>query len=551
MMFDKQFSAKAWTWKEVAPPVSTVRPKRFAAIHLLIPFVVAGFLAFGDKLTLAVAVAVIGVVLLVLKVAVPSAHELILRLFAMFGKWVGTVVGHLTLTIVYVIVFTPVALIGRLLRRDPLNLTSRPALTYWSGIPEIDRTRVFDKPFLVETRQTREVSTFKKIFRSGRATYHALLTLFVLNLLCGYLYNGAREMLQPEQLPWQRRASVYGDSEWAEDYYRELIESTRLIYKPFVGWHLNDYSGRYINIKEGLRKTYQASSNSPRALRLYAFGASTMWGWGARDDYTIPSYLAKRAEADGLALEVTNFAGHAYVNWQSVVRLAELCAAGKIPDLVIFYEGAADVIGKIRNPDMDRTHWLQEILAERLTERRTNWPYPPVDLKRWFEKHSLAHIFVRKLGAGLQQRKASRTVWSREEERVRQLAREIVGIYGENAMFVQKLAKNYDFEPFFYWQPVLRTKASPTEEEVAYRKYFDGLFGDVYRAATEEIESLQFMTDISDAFDDLERSIYIDFAHVGELGNQVVADRMYEQIKPILQSFARSKEVEYPEHPRH
>ena len=47
-------------------------------------------------------------------------------------------------------------------------------------------------------------------------------------------------------------------------------------------------------------------ADDPPPVRLFTFGGSTMRGWGARDDYTIASYLSELLDEKGYPAEVTN-----------------------------------------------------------------------------------------------------------------------------------------------------------------------------------------------------------------------------------------------------
>ena len=531
MRSENEFNKKAWEWNEVQIPSVKSQQAGFTVFRLILPFIIAGFLCLWDKLLFGAIVAGIGLLLLVLKFAAPRVHELVLRLLGALGRWLGKVISHITLTIVYGIVFTPVALVARLLGRDSLNLKWLPASrTYWSAVPSVDLTRLFDKPFLLERRQSAEYGRRKKIFRISRAVYHTVLTLFLLNLVLSYLYNMKTDIIR-EKFDSRPQLSVYQNLSWAEDYFREHHESWKLIYTPFTGWSRKDYSGRYINIKDGLRQTYRASTKSNATLQLYAFGASTMWGTGTRDDYTLPSFLVKRAEEEGISLEATNFGEMGYVSWKNANRLAESCAEGKIPDLVVFYDGAGDTIAKLSAPTFNRVHH--------------NFPYWRDRMERpiqyWFQKHSLVHKVVRRLGWGPQDRRAQAAMYSKHPERVQQLAHEIVTTYSENAAFVRELAEVYGFKVWFFWQPAVATKAKPTAEERNYRKPFRGLFDKTYRAATEDIRSHHFVINLSDAFDNQSRTIYIDWVHKGQVGNQIIANKMYEHIRPTLVELTRSK----------
>ena len=536
----REFDKISWEWREAHTPSVIVQHGRFTALQLLIPFLIAGLLWLGGKLLFGAIVAILGLGLLLLKFSVPPAYETFLTLFSALGKRLGKAVSYTALTMVYGLVFIPVAGMARLLRRDGLELGWQPsASTYWVDVSQLDPIRLFAKPFLVETRQGKTDTHSVKIWRLGRALYHSILTLFVLNLALGYLYSKVRDTPK-DQLDPRSQVSVYANDNWASNYFKEFAQSNVKQYTPFIGWTRKDYTGHYINIKDGHRQTYRPSMNSKPTSRLYIFGASFTWGTGARDDYTIASYLVKLAEQEGMYVEAENYAESAFVNWQNVIRFAELCAEGKVPDMVIFVEGVGDMSAKLQTPYLKRVH-------ANFPEWR-EWVEQHDDPRKWFEwfeEHSLLHKVARRLGYGLAERRARETLLSTEPERVQRLAHDIVTTYQENAAFVRKLAEAYGFKVWFFWQPMVSTKKHPTAEERTYsRSDFGTLMTDVYRAATQEIHSHDFAIDLSTSFDDQDRTVYIDPYHTGEAGNEIIAKNIYGHIRPALQALTRVRASE-------
>ncbi|MBX3287562.1 MAG: SGNH/GDSL hydrolase family protein, partial [Actinobacteria bacterium] len=110
-----------------------------------------------------------------------------------------------------------------------------------------------------------------------------------------------------------------------------------------------DVSSPYLNIVDGHRVTW--SPPAPGGCsppEVWMFGGSTMFGEGQRDEYTVPSWLARTAWADGVALHVTNFGQLGDPLWIEVRRLEEaLGTTDDRPDLVVFYDGANEVITRI------------------------------------------------------------------------------------------------------------------------------------------------------------------------------------------------------------
>jgi hypothetical protein len=118
--------------------------------------------------------------------------------------------------------------------------------------------------------------------------------------------------------------------------------------------------------------------------------------------------------------------------------------------------------------------------------------------------------------------------------KIERLASEAITTYGENAAFVRQMARAYGFRAWFFWQPTVFSKAKLTDEERAYTTDFGDPLVQIYRAATKQVRSKDFAIDLSYVFDDQSTTIYIDFAHVSEAGNQILADKMYENMKPAL-----------------
>src|SRR5262245_18562137 len=98
-------------------------------------------------------------------------------------------------------------------------------------------------------------------------------------------------------------ADTYNDPTWAAQYSKEIdeIEKKRsLRWQPYVFWRRIPHLGKYINITaDGLRKTGDVTTaegdSSP--MKVFMFGGSTMWGYGAGDDFTIPSIFVREAKS--------------------------------------------------------------------------------------------------------------------------------------------------------------------------------------------------------------------------------------------------------------
>ena len=139
----------------------------------------------------------------------------------------------------------------------------------------------------------------------------------------------------------------YGGQPWVVQHQREL-EQLQDRWQPYVYFRQKPFSGQTIAIdQDGLRLTWQpppvpAGPAEPRAFKVLMLGGSSLWGYGARDDRTIPSIIARSLHQRGYRIELRNLAEIGYVSTQEVVALLRELQSGYRPDLVVFYDGVND-----------------------------------------------------------------------------------------------------------------------------------------------------------------------------------------------------------------
>jgi lysophospholipase L1-like esterase len=298
---------------------------------------------------------------------------------------------------------------------------------------------------------------------------------------------------------------------WEAGFFDEYQRTSRT-FAPYVGWKSSDFQGRYINISGGLRKTLPPSL--PPRLKVAFFGGSTAWGYGARDEHTIPSELA-RLHPDW---QVTNRGQLAYVSWQNAIDLAERCAAGDVPNLVIFYNGANEVRAATEVPG-----------GERPLVQMSAW-------SRWHEANRSARHLFRFLAerAAQQYERHSFVLMSLASRRqMKPLTADVARAAGTRAAtehlqtirFVRQLGRVYGFRTLAVWQPVVQNKRRRTAEEQEFvvpnprNDYWLPAFASARAVYSSDVELL----DLADVFGDSAEHYFIDGVHVNEAGNRVIA----------------------------
>jgi lysophospholipase L1-like esterase len=324
-------------------------------------------------------------------------------------------------------------------------------------------------------------------------------------------------------IPRAHLQAVYQDAPWVNTLADEWKPSNAFSYKSYVGWERKPFHGQTINIDEtGVRKTDPSHCDDPNALTIWTFGGSTIWGAGVPDWLTIPSLLAQRFEKDGHPVCVRNYGEKAWVNTQEMVKLTlELKRAQRKPNLVIFYDGPADVYETYQSGQAGLHQNFND--TKQTLESRASSAYGTF---RYLLDSNTARVLLH------HRQEPSRSTVDLDTQ-----ARATIRCYLENVRLVQSLAREYKFEPFFFWEPTLSNgskRLTPGEEQVRLtaRLQTPGL-EEANQAAYILLKSQAHppVFPIADALDSATDTIYFDEAHITAEGNNLIAERIFETIR--------------------
>lgn len=322
--------------------------------------------------------------------------------------------------------------------------------------------------------------------------------------------------------------SYYSTQPWSEQYWRELTATKDLEkYRPWLAWDLEPFDGEHLNIDAQGRRETPASRCDTGAYKVFAFGGSTMWGWGAPDWGTIASYLqASLQEQTSRPVCVVNFGEIGYVSTQNLLQLLVELQAGNIPDLVIFYDGIADIIASHQTGIPGSHTHLQRI------SKKFDTLCPTINQDRLLWKSNLYQLLAKLIP----QREVEIANYRTMGHDTSDLARLTNKFYLANYDLVETLARGHGFEFHFFWQPVISVGSkSLTEEEQAIKVQLSNAFIDLASSTYSEVEKVapeyENLHFIADVFDHREDSIWADAFHITPVGNRLVADAM---LQPLL-----------------
>lgn len=264
----------------------------------------------------------------------------------------------------------------------------------------------------------------------------------------------------------------------------ELVEEDEELF--FVN---GDVDRTYVHVDDGVRRSRAGPSDAPV---IWFVGGSTMFGYGQRDDHTIPSEVVRLAAKDGTPVQAVNLGVSAYLAWQETGLLERRLRGHDAPDVIVIYHGVNDLSTMCRqlaDGDPPGGH----------VDPRTSGPYP--------EKPAV-DCYADPEGTG----------------------KTLAGIIDKEVAAARATADGVPIVE--YWQPYASTR-TPNRfddalfEHVESRREYADFQAAVYRSALDQRRLP--VVDLTDALDGAPGPIYYDFAHTNEEGARLVAQAMWER----------------------
>lgn len=329
---------------------------------------------------------------------------------------------------------------------------------------------------------------------------------------------------------------AFEGKDWAKEWFNERRD-INIIYKPFRMWGNSKYEGKHINLDtEGHRRTWNPKDLKGKPGTIYMLGGSTMWGYGARDEYTIPSYVSKKLHDKGHDFQTFNFGEFAYTYPQDIITLILLLRDGHRPDYVITYDGINDVYSAYQAGEPGALS-NQFLIHKRLENMDlSNTGHIKAVISNIFEEYSKIYISFKKLEQVINpaETQFQEVAHSYSDEQLKELGRGVVEDYTKSLALLDSLSKTYDFKYLSFWQPNAFTEDKLVEgEEAVDIRLGDESLRKLFRYTNEYIDAEQLPNfyNISDVLNGREEPYYFDWMHITEDGNRVVAENILRKFK--------------------
>jgi len=310
---------------------------------------------------------------------------------------------------------------------------------------------------------------------------------------------------------------------WRFEYYRELGGGPSY-YLPYELNEPVDAVGTYLNETDGVRRSYQPHlASGQHAPEVVFYGGSTLWGQGSRDLHTIPSEVARLAEADGLPLVAVNRAQRGWTSWQEFHAFEQRSARGDRPDLAVFYDGVNEVATEPWMFGNQPVEYSQQAVIDRFAQSQGDtgtgsWHSvigPVVD--EWRTRS----IGTRAITRALQVVQADPTAPPAKTTPVSvdEAGKTVASIYRRAVALSRMVGEQHRIPAMFFWQP---------------QQNRDG----IYQQATDRLDPQ--VIDLSRSLDGRDDVYFPDGWHTNEAGTKRVAAAMWRSLRPRIQAWYRA-----------
>ncbi|MCC6930205.1 MAG: hypothetical protein IT359_14565 [Gemmatimonadaceae bacterium] len=339
--------------------------------------------------------------------------------------------------------------------------------------------------------------------------------------------RGARQAMRGGPVAKDSSLHPYAGTDWWGPFTgADGLAARKNRFDPYRAFWTKPVSAKYVHVDSlGRRLTPQPPiTGTPRRM-LYMMGGSTMWGFSARDSFSIPAYTAGALRERGITdVEVVNLAQQAFNSTQEATTLLVELANGRVPTAVVFLDGYNDIA----------TAWKFGTPGHTYGEESTQQQIDLGTRDFWGELVGLgrhAEVVQRLQSAlGLNEREPNVTGGPA------QICGPLAGYYRNIAISTEALGERWGFKTVRFMQPTHQTtrKAlTPWEKSLQTNRFLVPCTASIDSAMADRNGTGYFP--LYGLFDADTATIFVDHAaHVTEAANRRIAERIADIVTPLL-----------------
>jgi len=296
-------------------------------------------------------------------------------------------------------------------------------------------------------------------------------------------------------------------------------------FDPYRAFWGTPASSKYVNVDSaGRRITPQQLPSGPgRVRQLFMLGGSTMWGYTVRDSFTVPALVARGLQERGVTdVEVVNLAQGAFNSTQEATTLLLELAAGRVPAAVVALNGYNDIATAYKYGAAGHTYGEAGIAQQIELGRRGFWG-ELIGLGR----HSALIARLRK-SVGL-----DRTAPEPRPD-PDALCADVARYYRGIARATDAMGREWGFPVIHVLQPF---QSASHKVPTAWEKSLGGpaIWARCATVIEREMAAEPDFVSLTSMFDAETTTVFVDQnAHVTEVANRQIAERITEVLMPLL-----------------
>lgn len=271
-----------------------------------------------------------------------------------------------------------------------------------------------------------------------------------------------------------------------------------------------DYVGDWVNVRDGVRRTWTPPRCDCPVVRVWWFGGSAAWGWHQGDLMSLPSQVARAAWRDGVALQIENHALPGWVLGQEVQEFASLTTTETPPDLAVFYDGANELARQLdrnavgRGADESDTSYAEFEVGQVIANGPFDFSISPGELPDDAPERLPAD----------------------------EVAEHAMRRYARNVRLGIGVAAASGVTPRFFFQPTAATAPESTHDPAPESSRRLAEWRTMTTVARRQLPDT--VTDLSDALDALDRPVFTDLVHTNEAAAGVLAEAIWAELRSSL-----------------
>ena len=268
-----------------------------------------------------------------------------------------------------------------------------------------------------------------------------------------------------------------------------------------------------ININDDGFRGSEIDMNSN--YRIFVVGGSTTFGAGSPgDEFTIPSELEKLLKEKYDGIEVINAGISSITSFEELYHIKHNIV-NYHPDMVIIYDGVNDIFyKKITEPEI-----LEE---EDEIKDYQRYLRSPVVLYRYFLLPIINSEIINSPGQ-----------ISFSEKNDVLMSEKISTLWVQRMTEFCDISIKNNFESIVIIQPALYNEKKPLstfEKSIFKKNEFGSTTFNTLIEKSENLDNCSLVLDFTDVFENTTDSVYFDQVHTNNLGNKVIAERIYHEI---------------------